>query len=75
MNDRYGHSIGPGENYLNGNYLKAERSHNMSLKKFSIVTVDVLCDPEEVFEVFVDTDHDNLSTAKDAYLELVSRVS
>ena len=47
----------------------------MSLKKFSIVTGDVLCDPEEVFEVFVDTDHDNLSTAKDAYLELVSRVS
>ena len=72
---RYGHSIGPGENYLKGNYLKAERSRNMSLKKFSIVTGDVLCDPEEVFEVFVDIDHDNLSMAKDAYLELVSRAS
>ena len=47
----------------------------MSLKKFSIVTGDALCDPEEVFEVFVDIDHDNHSMAKDAYLELVSRAS
>ena len=54
MNDDYGQSIGPGENYLKGNHLKAERWRNMSLKKFSIVTGDVLCDPEEVFESFVD---------------------
>ena len=75
MNDRYGHSLDARENYLKGNYLKAEGSHNMSLKKFSIVTGDVLCNSEKVFEVFVDIDHDNLSMAKDAYLEVVSRVS
>ena len=75
LNGRYGYSIGPGENYAKGNYFKAERSRKMSLKKFSIVTGDVLCDPEEIFEVFIDIDHDNLSKANDAYLELVSIAS
>ena len=73
--DRYGHSISPGEHFLRGNYLKPERSRSMSSKKFSIVAGDVFCDPAEVFEVFVDIDHDSLSMTKDSYLELVSGVS
>ena len=35
---------------------------------------DVLHDPDEVFEVFVDIDSD-LSMSKDAYLALVARSS
>ena len=35
---------------------------------------DVLCDPEEVFEIFVDLDND-LSVCRDAYLALVARSS
>ena len=38
---------------------------------FSLVPGDVLCDPEEVFEVFVDIDSD-ISMSKNAYLALVS---
>ena len=36
---------------------------------FSPVPGDVLCDPDEVFEVFVDIDSD-LSLSKDAYSAL-----
>ena len=36
-----------------------------------MVPGDDLCDPEEVFEVFVDIDS-NLSMSKDAYLALVA---
>ena len=35
---------------------------------------DVLCDPEEVFEIFVGVDND-LSVCRDAYLALVARSS
>ena len=35
---------------------------------------DVLCDPEEVFEIFVDVDND-LSVCRDAYLALVAQSS
>ena len=34
---------------------------------FNLIPRDVLCDPDEVFEVFVDIDS-NLSMLKDAYL-------
>ena len=39
---------------------------------FSLVPGDVLCDPDQVFEAFVDIDTD-LSMSKDAYLALVTR--
>ena len=58
--------------FYSGSYLKPERSRNISRKKFSLVPGDVLCDPNEVFEVFADTDS-NLSMSKDAYLALVVR--
>ena len=41
---------------------------------FSLVSGNVLCDPDEVFEVFVDIDS-NLSMSKDAYLAVVVRSS
>ena len=41
---------------------------------FSQVPGDVLCDPDEVFEVLVDTDSE-LSMSKDAYLALFARSS
>ena len=41
---------------------------------FSLGPRDVLCDPDEVFEFFVDIDSD-LSMSKDAYLALVARSS
>ena len=37
-----------------------------------LVPGNVLCDPDEVFEVFVDIDSD-LSLSKDVYLALVAR--
>ena len=40
---------------------------------FSLIPGDVLCDADEVFEVFVDIDRD-LSMSKDAYLTLVDRL-
>ena len=39
---------------------------------FSLIPGDVLCDTDEVFEVFADIDRD-LSMTKDAYLTLVDR--
>ena len=51
MRDHYGYSISPGELFLRGNYLKSEQSRNMSLKKFSIVSGEVLCDPVEFLKV------------------------
>ena len=39
---------------------------------FSVVPGDVLCDPDKVFEVFVDIDSD-LSMSKNAYWVLVTR--
>ena len=41
---------------------------------FSVVPGNVFCDPDEVFEVFVDIDSD-LLMSKDAYLALVARSS
>ena len=73
MKDRYGHSLAPGQLYLNGNYLKLVRLKNISWKKFSFIPDDVLCDPDEVFDI-VDVDNE-LSMCKDAYLELVARSS
>ena len=75
MKDRYGHSINPGELYLKGNYLKAERSRNIAKRKFSIIQAEVICDPEEIFEVFVDIDREDLTMTKDSYLALVSRAT
>ena len=39
---------------------------------FSLVLGDVLYDPDEVFEIFVDIDG-NLSMLKDVYLALVAQ--
>ena len=41
---------------------------------FSLFTGDVLCDPDKVFELFVDIDGD-LSMSKDANLALVALTS
>ena len=57
---------------LSHSYLIPERSKNISRKMFSLVLGDVLCDPDEVFEIFVDIDG-NLSMLKDAYLALVAQ--
>ena len=65
-------SIVPGKHFLRGSYLKLERSRNISQKIFSLVPGDVLCDPEKVFEVFVDIDGD-LPMLKDSYLSLFAR--
>ena len=46
-----------------------ESSRTISQKMFSLVPGDVLCDRDEVFEVFVDSD---VSMSKDAYLALVA---
>ena len=54
-------SIAPGGLFLGGSYLKPERSRNISQKMLSLVPGEVLCDPDKVFEVFVDIDSD-LST-------------
>ena len=54
---------------LRGNYL--ERSKNISQKIFTLVPGNVVCDPDEVFEVFVDIDS-NLFMSKDVYLALVA---
>ena len=64
--------MAPGEFFLRGSYIKSERSRNISRKMFSLIPGDVLCDADEVFEVFVDIDRD-LSMTKDAYLTLVDR--
>ena len=56
---------------MRGSHLKLERSRNISRKMFSLVPGDVLCDSDEVFEVF----QCDLSMLKDAYLALVTRSS
>ena len=60
--------------FLSRHYLKLERSRSISRKMFSLVPGDVLCDLDEVFEVFVDIDSD-LSSPKNAYLALLTRSS
>ena len=48
MLDHFGHSLTPGQLYLQGNYLKLVISKHVSWKKFSLILTfdDVLCDPE-----------------------------
>ena len=74
MLDHFGHSLAPGQLYLQGNYLKLVRSKPVYWKKFSFILTfdDVLCDPDEVFDI-VDVDPE-LSMCKDTYLELVARL-
>ena len=48
-----------------------ERTRNITREMFSLFTGDVLCDPDKVFELFVDIDGD-LSMSKDANLALVA---
>ena len=62
------------DHFLSTHYLKPIISRNISRKTFILVPGDVLCDPDEVFEVFVDTDSD-LSMLKDVYLALVAPLS
>ena len=61
----FGHFLTPGELFPRGSYLTPERSRNISRKMFSLVSGDVLCDSDEIFEIFVDIDSD-LSMSKDA---------
>ena len=65
-------SIVLGKHFLRGSYLKPERSRNISQNMFSLVPGNVLCDPDEVFEVFVDINSD-LSMSKDSYFSLFAR--
>ena len=74
IKDHYGHSVAPWELFLRVSYLKPKRSRNISREMFILVPWDILCDSDEVFEVFVDIDS-NLSMSKDAYLALVTRLS
>ena len=55
-------------------YLMPERPKNISRKMFSLVLGDVLCDPDEVFQIVVNIDG-NLSMLKDTYLALVAQSS
>ena len=55
-------------------YLMPERSKNISRKMLSLVLGDVLCDPDEVFQIVVNIDG-NLSMLKDTYLALVAQSS
>ena len=73
MKDRYENFLTPRQLHLKGNYLKLVISKNISRKKFSLIPGDVLCDPDDVFDI-VDVD-DELSMCKDIYLELVARSS
>ena len=61
----------PGQLHLISDYLKLVRSKKISRKKFRFIPGDVLCYPDEVFDI-VDVD-DELSIYKDAYLELVTQ--
>ena len=70
IKDPHEHSLTHGELFLRVTYLKPERSRNISQKMFTLVPVDVACDPDEVFHVFFDIDS-NLSMSKKAYLVLV----
>ena len=56
--------------FLRRSFLRPERSENISRKMFSLV----LCDPDEVSQVFVDI-HSNLPMSNDPYLALVVRSS
>ena len=60
--------------YFKGNYLELVRSWNIFRQKFSLIPGDVLCDPEEVFDILADVD-DDLILCNNAYLTLVARSS
>ena len=69
MSGMYRHRISKGELYLCGNYLKVVRSTNMPWKKFEILNCDVLIQPHEVFEIFVEV-ADDLTMSCRSYLAL-----
>ena len=74
LGDQFGHTILPGEYYLNGVYLQKARSRDQKKKKFTILDFEVYVSPDEVFEPFVEVDGD-LCIHIDTYHELSERVS
>ena len=52
--DDFEHCIPAGDLYIRGKYLKKERSRSTRVHKFSIISADALCTPDEIFDVFVD---------------------
>ena len=58
IHDRFGHTIFPGERYLNSKYLKLTRSKNPNFKQYSILDKCVYIPPDEVFEPFVNINSD-----------------
>ena len=66
------HCIPAGNLYIRGKYLKKERSRSTRVYKFSILSADALCTPDEIFDVFVDVSED-LTIEKETFRELLSR--
>ena len=54
--------------------LSREPSRSRTKQYFSVIQGDALCDPSEVFKVFLDIAED-LTKNKDAYLSLLARAS
>ena len=70
--DDYGHTIPPGQLYLRGKCLKKERSRSARHHKFSILSGNTICTPDEIFDVFVDIS-DALTIEKERFSTLLSR--
>lgn len=68
--DDFGHIISPGEFFIRGRYLKKERSRSTRCYKFSILSGDAICTPDEVFELFVDVS-DDLTIEKETFNALL----
>ena len=54
--------------------MKCIRSRSISPKKFSIIAAEVICEPEEVFQIFVEIG-DDLTMNTGTYLALKARSS
>ena len=66
MKDHYRYSLAPAQLYLKGNYFKLVRPKSISRRKLILILDDVLCDPEEVFNI-ADVDNE-LNMCKYAHL-------
>ena len=69
--DEHGHDVSVGQLYLQGKYLKQEKSRSRHLKRFSIYPGDVICEPREVFDVSVDIAED-MTMTKESFEVLLS---
>ena len=70
--DDFEHCIPAGDLYIRGKYFKKERFRPTRVHKFSILSADALCTPDEIFDVFVDVSED-LTIEKETFRELLSR--